>query len=166
MLIRIKLNVNAPWIVFLIRHFNSGTCISSTDSSYFALPSWNMKPLTKGVFLKSFSENIQQIYKGAPMPKWNYASAWVFTFKFAVYFQNTFKNTTRGMLLFYVIWGTIVSCFHFSTLDFFNVWTSKSSYYYAISLTTLLNSSTYKCTIFQMRLFAINHYYNVFFLSF
>ena len=86
-------------------------------------------------------------------------SLYIFTTPFA-------KNTTRGLLLFYVIWGTIVSCFHFSTLDFFNLWTSKSSYYYAISLTTLLNSSTCKCTIFQMRLFAINHYYNVFFLSF
>ena len=46
---------------------------------------------------------MQQIYRKAPMPKcdfngvtkrlyWNRTSAWVFSFKFAAYFQNTFSQ--------------------------------------------------------------------------
>ena len=55
-----------------------------------------------GVLKKRCSENIQQIYKRTPMPKsdlnkvskqlyWNHTSAWVFSCKFAAYFQNTFS---------------------------------------------------------------------------
>ena len=51
---------------------------------------------------KRCSENIQQIYRRTPMPKcdfnkvalqlyWNHTSAWVFSGKFAAYFQNTFS---------------------------------------------------------------------------
>ena len=64
------------------------------------------------VFLeKVVLKNGQQIYKKTHMPKcdfnnfalqlyWNYTSAWVFSCKFAAYFQNTFyKNTSGGLLL-------------------------------------------------------------------
>ena len=51
---------------------------------------------------KKCSENMQQIYRRTPMPKWdldkvalqiywNRTSAWVFTCKFAAYFENTFS---------------------------------------------------------------------------
>ena len=54
---------------------------------------------------------MQQIYKRTPMPKsdfneaakqlyWNETSAWVFSCKFATYFQNThLKNTYGGLLM-------------------------------------------------------------------
>ena len=55
---------------------------------------------SKGVFKKKFFENTQQIYRRTPRPKcdfnkvalqlyWNFTSAWVFSYKFAAYFQNT-----------------------------------------------------------------------------
>ena len=55
----------------------------------------------RGVLLKRCSENMQQIYRRTPMPKcnfnkvalqlyWNRTSVWVFSCKFAAYFQNTF----------------------------------------------------------------------------
>ena len=54
-----------------------------------------------GVLKKRCSENMQKIYRRTPMPKcnfnkvalqlyWNHTSAWVFSCKFAAYFQNTF----------------------------------------------------------------------------
>ena len=75
-----------------------------------SLQSWKIKKLLqlpqkqplRGVPRKWCSENMQQIYRRAPMPKydfnkvalqlyWNHASAWVFC-KFAAYFQNTFSQ--------------------------------------------------------------------------
>ena len=66
-----------------------------------SLPSWQRS----GIKLQkhSRSENMQQIYRRTPMPKcdfkilalqlyWNYASSWVFSCKFAAYFQNTFAE--------------------------------------------------------------------------
>ena len=55
----------------------------------------------RGVLSENFSENMQQIYRSTPMPKcdsnevalqlyWNHFLPWVFSSKFAVYFQNTF----------------------------------------------------------------------------
>ena len=55
-----------------------------------------------GVLKKRCSENMQQIYRRTPMPKcdfnevtkqlyWNHTSAWMFSFKFTAYFQNTFS---------------------------------------------------------------------------
>ena len=55
-----------------------------------------------GVLRKSCSEKMQQIYRRTPMPKcnfnkvalqlyWNHTSAWVFSCKFAAYFQNNFS---------------------------------------------------------------------------
>ena len=69
------------------------------------------KQLFRGVLKKSCSENMQQIYGGTPMAKcdfnkvalqlyWNCTSAWVFSCKFAAFFQNTFyKNTSEWLLL-------------------------------------------------------------------
>ena len=51
------------------------------------------KQLSGGVLKKRCSENMQQIYKRTPIPlqlDWNNTSAWVFSRKFAAYFQNAF----------------------------------------------------------------------------
>ena len=66
---------------------------------------WNEKQKQPSgrVLNKRFSENMQQIYRKTPMPKcdfnkvdlqfyWNHTSAWVFSSKFAAYFQNTFSE--------------------------------------------------------------------------
>ena len=49
-------------------------------------------------FRKRCSENMQQTYRGTPMPKCDFnkveksrTSAWVFSSKFAAYFQNIFS---------------------------------------------------------------------------
>ena len=64
-----------------------------------------------GVLTKRCSENMPQIYRRMPMPNCdfnkiafqlyrNQTSAWVFSFKFAAYFQNFFsRNTSGGVLL-------------------------------------------------------------------
>ena len=60
------------------------------------------KQPSRGVFKKSYSENMQQIFRRTPMPKcdfnkvtlqlyWNHTLAWVFSCKFAAFFQNTFS---------------------------------------------------------------------------
>ena len=59
------------------------------------------KQLSVGVLTKRCFENMQKIYKRTPMPKCNFnkvgdqlypnhTSAWVFSCKFAAYFENTF----------------------------------------------------------------------------
>ena len=61
------------------------------------------KQLFKGVLRKMCSENMQQIYWRTPMPKCDFnkvalqfygnrTSAWVFSYKFATYFQSTFSQ--------------------------------------------------------------------------
>ena len=61
------------------------------------------KQPSSGVLRKRCSENMQQIYRRKPMPKcdfnrvakqlyWNRTSAWVFSCKFAAYFQNNFSS--------------------------------------------------------------------------
>ena len=56
-----------------------------------------------GVLRERCSENMQQSYRRTAMPKcdfnkvakqlcWNCTSAWVFSYKFAAYFQNTFSQ--------------------------------------------------------------------------
>ena len=63
---------------------------------------YKKKQPSRGVLIKTCSENMQQIYRRTPMPKcdfnkvakqlyWNHTLAWVFFCKFAVYFQNTFS---------------------------------------------------------------------------
>ena len=49
---------------------------------------WQTQP-SRGVLRKRSSENMQQIH----------TSAWVFSWKFAAYFQNTFPTNTSGGLL-------------------------------------------------------------------
>ena len=61
------------------------------------------KQPSRSVFRKRCSDNMQQIYRRTPILKcdfnkvalqlyWNRASAWVFSCKFAAYFQNIFSN--------------------------------------------------------------------------
>ena len=60
-----------------------------------------------GVFKKICSENMQEIYRGTPMPKYdfnkvalqaycNHASTWLFLCKFAAYFYNTLPKKSLG----------------------------------------------------------------------
>ena len=60
------------------------------------------KQPSRGVLRKKCSENMQQLYKRTTMPKCdfnkflkphylNHTSAWVFSRKFAAYYQNTFS---------------------------------------------------------------------------
>ena len=62
----------------------------------------------RGVLLKRYSENMQQIYRRTPMPKcdfnkvakklyWNPTSALMFSCTFAAYFQNTFSQEHHWM---------------------------------------------------------------------
>ena len=58
---------------------------------------------SRSVLKKICSESMQQIYRGTPMPKcdfnkvalelyWNHTLAWMFSCKFAAFFQNTFSE--------------------------------------------------------------------------
>ena len=73
----------------------------------------------KGVLQKSYSENMQQIYRRTSMHKcdfnkdakwlyWNHTLAWVFPCKFAAYFQNTFFIKTPSE------WLLPVTSYYFS----------------------------------------------------
>ena len=88
---------------------------------------------SRGVLRKRYSENMQQIHRRTPMPKcdvnlvalqlyWNRTSAWVFSCKFVVYFQNTFFyehlwaaasylsiKTTEIVKRSYEYWSSIVT---------------------------------------------------------
>ena len=96
----------------------SSTKWTKTSAMHFIFMKWNMRECcllvswggkAKGqkqpfrcVLRKKCFENMQQIYKRKSMSKcdfnkvvlqsyWNQTSAWVFSCKFAVYFQNTFS---------------------------------------------------------------------------
>ena len=96
----------------------------------------------RGVLGKTYSENIQQIYRRIPMPKcdlnkvakelyWNGTSAWLFSCKFAAYSQNIFsKNTSGGLILrltFTFAWSTStnrkVAVFYLLKVNNTNIWT-------------------------------------------
>ena len=90
----IVLNLAAPLNIWE----EDGNCYSCTT-----VPSiWErQKQPFRGVLSKRCSENVQQICSRTPMPKcdlnkvalqlyWNHTLAWVFSCKFAAYFQNTF----------------------------------------------------------------------------
>ena len=80
------------------------------EKKNFEFESNNMqKQPSRGVLNKTYSENMQQIYRRTPMQKcdfnevalqlhWTHTSVWVFSFKFAAYFQNTFYSY-GGLLL-------------------------------------------------------------------
>ena len=68
------------------------------------------KQPSRGVLRKKCSQNMQKIYRRTPMPRcdfnkvalqlywfWNRASAWVFSCKFAAYFQNIFSKEHHWM---------------------------------------------------------------------
>ena len=64
------------------------------------------------------SEYMKQIYRRKPMPKcnakqpyWNHTSAWVFSVKFATYFQNTFPGNISGWLLLTIWFLEYQRCF-------------------------------------------------------
>ena len=70
------------------------------SKQYLLYYTFLQKQPPRGVFRKRFSENMQQIYRRAPMPKcnfkkvakqfyWNFTSAWMFSCKFDDHFQNT-----------------------------------------------------------------------------
>ena len=68
--------------------------------------SWDQKQPSRGVLGKRCSENMQQIYRRTPMPKYDFnklakqTSAWVLSCKFAAYFQRPFpRSTSRWLLL-------------------------------------------------------------------
>ena len=58
------------------------------------------KQPSRAALMKRCSENMQQTYRKTAMPKcdfkkqlyWNYLSAWMFSCKFAAYFQNIFSS--------------------------------------------------------------------------
>ena len=47
---------------------------------------------SRGILIKSCSENMQQIYRRTLQLSWNRTSAWVPSCKFEAYFQNTFSQ--------------------------------------------------------------------------
>ena len=68
----------------------------------------------RGVLRKRCFENMQEIYRRTPMPEcdfskvalqlyWNCTSVWVFSSKFAAYFQNIFSKNTSGRLLLKIL---------------------------------------------------------------
>ena len=70
------------------------------------------KQLSRGVLRRRCAENMQQIYRRISMSKcgfnkvakqfyWNHALAWVFSGKFAAYFQKSFflQNTSGRLIL-------------------------------------------------------------------
>ena len=83
------------WLFFYFSPVLGISYPSSKQSSFQKQP-------FRGILRKSFSKNMQHIYRRIPMPKsdfnkvskqryWNHTSAWVFSCKFAAYFQNTFS---------------------------------------------------------------------------
>ena len=77
------------------------------------------KQLPKSVLRKKCPENRQQIYRRSVIWRklqrkakqlyWNHASAWVFSRKFAAFFQTPFSKKTSGLLLLYPF-NWIVQC--------------------------------------------------------
>ena len=91
-------NVVVIWENFISKYQMIPTVITIYKTT------WHICDLQKqpyrGVLGKRCSENMQQTYRRTPMPKCNFnevalqlywirTSAWVFSYKFAAYFQNT-----------------------------------------------------------------------------
>ena len=91
--------LNVPMKYYILHQFNflllAVFCLA--NSCYQNQPS-------RGVLKKRYSENMQQIYRRTAMPKcdfnkqlcWNHTSTWVFSCKFAAYFQNNFFLTMKS----------------------------------------------------------------------
>ena len=94
-----------------------GVSSNLRDTKMFLYPSFTHKSFLNSRFsepeaatqrwLKRSSDNMQQIYRKTPMPKcdfnevalqlyWNHTSAWLFSWKLAAFFQNTFLEGTSG----------------------------------------------------------------------
>ena len=52
------------------------------------------KQQSRGALRKRCSENKHQIYRRTPIPNCDFNTAWVFSYKFAAYVQNTTKTDT------------------------------------------------------------------------
>ena len=90
-------NLHKIWLKYFDNSYESLDIIKVNEIS-----SWkHQKQPSRGVIRKRCTENMQQIYRGTLMQKcdfnevakqlyWNRTSAWVFSCKFAAYFQNTF----------------------------------------------------------------------------
>ena len=72
---------------------------TSASTIFLTTDNMNQKQPSRGVPRKRCSENMQQIYRRTPIPKCDFnkvasieiTSAWVFSRKFAAYFQNNFS---------------------------------------------------------------------------
>ena len=78
---------------------------------------YGQKQPPRGFPGKRCSENIQQIYRRTPMPRcnfnklyWNHTSAWVFSCKFAAYFQNNNLFPRAPLEGCFCIWSIDVNC--------------------------------------------------------
>ena len=99
------------------------------------------KQPSKDVLRKKCSENMQQIYRWKPMPKcgfnkvalqfyWNHISSWVFSCKFAAYYQNTLSEEPPGWLLLkqQLFWWSHVSRLCFQQQDIQHRYKSEPRY--------------------------------------
>ena len=69
-----------------------GICSSSYNFVIVLQGCVTQKQPSKGVVIKRCSENMQQIYSRTTMPKCGFNKVtYVFSCKFAAYFQNTFS---------------------------------------------------------------------------
>ena len=83
----------------------------------------------KGFLIKSYSENMQQIYRRTPMPKcdfskvakqiyWNYTSAWVFSCKICCIFsEHFFKRTPLDGYFWISLLSAALAIFLFLLFD-------------------------------------------------
>ena len=105
-----RANVNYVTQTQLLQYSRDTAKVSSLPLLKITTKSTHILPLKKktmrqpsiGVLRKRCTENMQQIYRRTLMLKcyfnrfakelyWNHTSVWVFSWKFAVYFQNTFS---------------------------------------------------------------------------
>ena len=96
---------------YFLKHLHS-ILITMPCNKDICFKLYMQKQPSRAVPRKRCSENMQQIYRRTPMPKWdfkkvaqklywNHISAWVFSCKLLLIFRTTFlKNTSRGLLLY------------------------------------------------------------------
>ena len=89
------------WVINFNQKFQERPKQMCIKHKWLYLTMESQKQPSRGVLSKMCSENMQQIYRRTPMPEcdfnkvalrlyWNHTLAWVFSCKFAGYFQNTF----------------------------------------------------------------------------
>ena len=90
------------WLVLLIIKLYIAGHNIYVENIFRHIDTFFQKQPSRGVLRKWSSKNLQQMYRKKPMPKghfnkvtlqlyWNCTLAWVFSCKFATYFQNTFS---------------------------------------------------------------------------